>query len=210
MSRVVTLRFNKLIWMKNAWFPTASFEYYGRFLLILSIRVFRLVLSLRVFRWLSFRDFRLRVFLRGISLFKGFPRFLGLPRFLSFPRFLRLPCFLSFPRFLGFLYLKSFSWGWCRRRQCLNNRGVAMTVSNDICYDLSFRGGLGVTIHHDIPKRLCSDLIVHLHKLRTVFSKDLFRSNVDLLSITGRSEQDRALCITSNIGVILAFGKHVL
>ena len=81
---------------------------------------------------------------------KGFPRFLGLPRFLSFPRFLRLPCFFSFPRFLGFLYIKSFSWGWYRRRQCLNNRGVAMTVSKDICYDLFFRRGLGVTIHHDI------------------------------------------------------------
>ena len=85
-----------------------------------------------------------------------------------------------------------------------------MTVSKDICYDLSFKRGLGVAIHHDIPKRLCGDLMVHLHQLRTVFSKDLFRSNVDLLSITGRSEQDRALCIASNIGVILAFGKHVL
>lgn len=85
-----------------------------------------------------------------------------------------------------------------------------MTVSKDIDYDLFFRRVLGMTIHHDIPKRLCGDLMIHLHKLRTVFRKDLSCPHVDLLSITGRSEHDGVFCIVSNIGVILAFGRHVL
>lgn len=87
---------------------------------------------------------------------------------------------------------------------------VAITCSENIGYDLFFRRGLGVTIHHDIPIRLCSFAMIDFHKSGFIFGKDLFCSTVHLLTITEATKHDGILCIAWNVRVLFSFRKHIL
>lgn len=87
--------------------------------------------------------------------------------------------------------------------------GVAMTLSKNIGYHLSFRRGLRMTIHHDIPIRLSGFSMVHIHKPGALFSKDLFRPDINLFTVARRSEHDRILSVGWSVRVLFSIREHI-
>ena len=87
---------------------------------------------------------------------------------------------------------------------------VALTVTKDIGDHLLICCRLRLIIHQHVSVGLCGDVLIHLHKMGTVFGKNPLCDNVNLFSVTGTSKQSHVLSVSTNIVVKFSFRKHVL